>query len=215
MSAINDIYILTLWKELQISITINLRELIDFDQVQKAHFRKSADVLALAVNHPDFRNRVLSAPYKETYFRPAGGSKISKTPAEIIQIIIDGLERGTLADGTLDIAIRQDPTFDTPVVGSTTPGKLPWRTSSWFIEKCTSRSDTISPARHMIHEWLHVAGFVHKRQNGYRKDVAYLVGDIVRKILTELAAQKSDASIHEDAAVAAALDRSLEHIGED
>ncbi|MBK8632006.1 MAG: hypothetical protein IPN84_18120, partial [Sphingomonadales bacterium] len=128
-------------------------------------------------------------------FRPAVGSRISKTPAEVVQIINDGLERGTFVDGTIDIAIRQDPTIDAPVVGSTTPGKLLWRTSSWFIEKSTSRSDTISPARHMIHEWLHVAGFMHKRQNGYREDVAYLVGDIVRQILTELAAQKSDASI--------------------
>jgi hypothetical protein len=197
------------------SITINLRELIDFDPAQDAHFRKSAEILALAVNHPDFLPRVLTAPYRETYFRPAVGSRISKTPAEVVQIINDGLERGTLADGTIDIAIRQDPTIDAPVVGSTTPGKLLWRTSSWFIEKSTSRSDTISPARHMIHEWLHVAGFMHKRQNGYRKDVAYLVGDIVRQILTELAAQKSDASIHEDPVVSAALDRSLEHIGED
>jgi hypothetical protein len=197
------------------SITINLRELIDFDQVQEAHFRKATDVLALAVNHPDFRQLVLSAPYRETYFRLASGSRISKTPSEIIQIISDGLERGTLADNTIDIAIRQDPSIDAPVVGSTTPGKLPWRTSSWFIEKCTSRSDTISPARHVIHEWLHVSGFVHKRQNGYRKDVAYLVGDIVRRILADLASQKADANIYEDAEIAAALDRSLEHIGED
>lgn len=196
-------------------ISINLRELIDFDPAQQAHFRKAADVLALAVNHPNFQQQVLSAPYRETYFRPAGGSRISKTPAEIVQIIVNGLERGTLADGTIDIAIRQDPTIDAPVVGSTTPGKLPWRTSSWFIENSTSAGDTISPARHMIHEWLHVAGFVHKRQNGYRKDVAYLVGDIVRRILTELAAQKSDADIHEDPGIAAELDRSLEHVGED
>ncbi|MBL9066380.1 MAG: hypothetical protein JNN10_08805 [Sphingopyxis sp.] len=174
------------------AIAISLHELINFDQAQDEHFRKSADILSFAVNHPNFRTQVLSAPYRETYFRPAGGHRVSKTPAEIVQIITEGLERDTIADNTIDISIRQDPTIGAPVVGSTTPGKLPWRTSSWFIQGCTATGDTISPARHMIHEWLHVAGFVHKRQNGYRKDVAYLVGDIVRKILKQMATQKSE-----------------------
>ena len=194
---------------------INLRDLIDFDDAQDAHFRRCGELLALAVNHADFRRRVLSAPYRETYFKPVGRRRVSKTPAEVVQIIEQGLERGTTADSIIDIAISQDPTIEAPVVGSTIPGQLPWRTSSWFIKDCTTSGDTINPARHMIHEWLHVAGFVHKRQNGYRKDVAYLVGDIVRNILTEMATQKSVTGIHEDADITAALDRSLEHVGED
>lgn len=161
--------------------SVNILELSDFSLAEQQHFGRARDILALAVNFPSFRDRVLTAPYKETYFRLEGGRRISLKPTEIVQIISDGLERGTAADGIIDISIRKDPTIEEPVVGSTVPGKLPWRTGSWFIERCTTAGDTISPARHMIHEWLHVAGFVHKRQNGYRKDVAYLVGDVVRK----------------------------------
>lgn len=197
------------------SIVINIRELNGFTENEAAHFRKAADVLSLAVNHPEFIPRVMSAPYKETLFKPVGQNAISKTPQEIADIIIQGLERGTAADGALDIAIRKARNFKRPKVGSSIPGKLPFRTAGWFISSATRKGDTVQPARHMIHEWLHVAGFVHKKNDGYRPDVAYLVGGIVRDILRTMQAQKADSSISEDADLVRDFDASMDHVDDD
>lgn len=197
------------------SIVINIRELNGFTENEAAHFRKAADVLSLAVNHPEFITRVISAPYKETFFKPKDKPRTKKTPQEIAEIITQGIERGTAADGTIDIAIRKDPTIEPNVVGITTVGVLPFRTSAWFIERSTNAGDTIQPARHMLHEWLHVAGFVHKKNNGYRPDVAYLVGGIVRDILRTMQSQKADSSISEDADLARDFDASMDHVDDD
>jgi hypothetical protein len=197
------------------TIIVKIHELIDFEQSQDMHFRTSAALLALAMNHPEFENLVLSAPYLETYFRTAEGKTISKSPAEILQIIVEGLERSTQTDNAIDISIKRDKKIRKPIVGITNLGKLPFRTANWFIEGCTVSGDTISVARHMTHEWLHVTGFMHKRQNGYRKDVAYLVGDIVRQLLKEMASAKTVSGIYEDPDIAEVLNLDHEFISED
>jgi ABC-type nitrate/sulfonate/bicarbonate transport system substrate-binding protein len=60
----------------------------------------------------------------------------------------------------------------------------------------------------MIHEWLHVAGFVHQGKKG---DAPYVVGAIVRAIL------KGEAFLeaHEEPEAAEALDEAFDDVGED
>ena len=41
-------------------------------------------------------------------------------------------------------------------------------------------------ARHLIHEWMHVAGFFHERHGPDQKGVPYVVGDIVRNLAKSL-----------------------------
>ena len=162
-------------------------------------FQRAARNLECAVNHPDFIPRVRAADFREALFRPAPNlPRVTKTPEEVVEIIVTGLERNTPADAELDMAVVIDGSIDSPTLGSTTPGRLPWRTAKWFAERSARAADTVTPARHLIHEWLHVAGFVHVRNNGPRKDVPYMVGDIVRATLIEQTVEKAADDIHED-----------------
>lgn len=197
-------------------ITVTLQNFESPNSEHLALAERAASLVGQAVNHPEFKPKVLTARYRETRFRDSNGRLSHKKPDEIAAIILAGMERGTADDAEIDLAIRVDPSIEPDVVGVTTPGKLPFRTGKWFFDLAVEKNDAISVARHMMHEWLHVAGFVHKRNNGYRKDVAYLVGGIVRDLLRQgTGTEKSLTGEREDAEVAAALDASLDHVHEE
>lgn len=180
-----------------------------FSPMADAHFRNAATALERAINDPAFNDLVLEAKYKETRFKPSSArTVVRKTPAEILAIITGGIERGSTADGQISLKITRDDTIKPDVVGVTTTGRLPFRTAGWFIDAAVQSGDLVSPARHMIHEWLHVAGFVHKRNNGWRPDVAYLVGGIVRTILLD-EAKVAATELFEDPELAKAVDASV------
>lgn len=186
-------------------VTVTIRSLKGFTDKEEQVFRKSGLLLQQAINHPDFEARVLQAKYTHLSYRPRNGPVVQKQPADIVAIIRAGLERGSSEDNDLDIAISKDVDRQRPSVGGSYPGVLPWETAKWFIDLCVARArpDTISPARHMIHEWLHVAGFVHQGKKG---DPPYVVGSIVRDILKEKGLQDA----HEDPESAQALDDAFE-----
>jgi hypothetical protein len=104
-----------------------------------------------------------------------------------------------------------------PTVGSTTLGRNPVRTGYWFINAAAQRSDAVSVARHMMHEWLHIAGFYHYPNNSARGDVPYALGDLVREILsnrTVREAAETDPALTNDPVLAAMTTRAL-NLGED
>ncbi|HEX8127082.1 MAG TPA: hypothetical protein VF548_16015 [Allosphingosinicella sp.] len=181
-----------------------------FTAKEEAVFRTAGALLQQAINDPEFERRVLKARYTHLSFKPANKPVVQKKPSDIVTLVQTGLERGTSRDNELDIAIVKDLDRQRPSVGGSYPGKLPWETAKWFIEACVKprKPDTISPARHMIHEWLHVAGFVHQ---GKKVDPPYVVGSIVRDILK----QKAIGDAHEDPEVAKALDEAFDDVGED
>jgi hypothetical protein len=161
---------------------VTLHQVGNANPKQEKLVRTAARLLDRAVNDPAFRNSVLKAPYKETRFRDRRGNISHKKPQDILDTILGGIERDTRPDNELDLSLNLAK-IARPTIGSAIPGKLPWRTAYWFIDECVERGDTITPARHLIHEWLHVAGFVHVKNDGRRPDVPYLVGDVVRTIL--------------------------------
>jgi hypothetical protein len=125
---------------------------------------------------------VESASYSGgTQFKERNGKILSKTPTEIADIIIQGVERDTEADSDLDMTISPYP-HKKGVVGSAVLGKGPIKPALWFLDRCAAKQDAISLARHLMHEWLHVAGFFHSSSGPGQDDVPYQVGDIVREI---------------------------------
>ncbi len=190
------------------AVKVNIGPLQGFSTTEDEVFRTAGRLLEQAINHPTFEERVLKAKYDHLSFKPHGQDPVQKTPADVVAIIRAGLERGSGPDGEIDITIKKDPTIPQGTFGRAAPGVLPFKTAAWFIRDCArgDRPDTISPARHMIHEWLHVAGFVHKAQKG--DDPPYVVGSIVRSIL------KAEAFVGatEDTEVAAALEASFDEV---
>ena len=191
------------------AISVILHRLQNANAPQRDILERSRAQLQRAVNHPDFKQRILDAPYRESRFRDRRGRITDKSPEEVAAIILGGLERGTGEDMEIDLAIKLA-NISYPMVGSTVPGRLPFRTAYWFVDGCVRANDTVSPARHMIHEWLHVAGFVHVHRDGVRDDVPYLVGDIVRQLLS--GQRGLVAGGWEDATMARELDNATEEI---
>ncbi len=83
------------------------------------------------------------------------------------------------------IAIRIVPTPKPKgVVGSTALGSSTVHTATWFLSQVTKRKDAISLSRHLLHEWMHSAGFFHTSDGPNQKDVAYRMGDLIRQLAT-------------------------------
>lgn len=165
-------------------ITVTLKSLEFANPAQEALVRQACEALQTAINHPRFVERLRSAKYKQARLKTAAGKTVHVKAEEVIGYIASGQEMGTAADQEIDLAIQLKP-LKNGTVGSTTLGKLPFRTAYWFIDGCVEKNDVVSPARHFIHEWLHVVGFYHWPNNSAREDVPYVVGDIVRQVLTK------------------------------
>lgn len=171
---------------------VTLKKISNNGPKQKAIAEQACALLEQAINHPNFKEMVESAKYRQTRFRDGEGRAFSVPVNEILNYITSGIERGTAEDQEIDIEVALMKLDGNPV-GSTIPGKLPFFTSYWFINECLRKeSGPANLARHFIHEWLHVSGFYHHPDNSARKDVPYNVGDIVVNLLLGDAKAKSE-----------------------
>lgn len=164
------------------AISVKLHEIINAGPEQSDFATRACSALEKALNHPDFKSRVESATYKETRWWDARGNSRSIPTSEIYGYIASGLERDTPADQEIDIKVKL---ASISSVGSTIPGKLPFRTAYWFINECIAEDDVARLAGHFLHEWLHVAGFHHHPDNNARDDVPYVLGKLVVELLAD------------------------------
>lgn len=169
--------------------TVTIRHANTTAENYKDILQRAEQVLERVVNHADFGPRVEGANYSGgRQFKESNGNVVKKSPAEILKIIQKGIERDTDPDEDLDMLIRPYP-HKRGVVGSARLGGQPIKPAIWFLERCENNKDAISLARHLMHEWLHVAGFFHGRSGPDQDDVPYQVGDIVRSIAKTLKGQ--------------------------
>jgi hypothetical protein len=165
-----------------VTITVKLHQIINAGPKQTDIAKRACAALETALNHADFKKRVEAATYKETRWWDRRGNSRSIPVSEIHGYVAGGLERDTTADQEIDIKVKLA-RMDS--VGSTVPGKLPFRTAYWFINECIAKDDPAPLAGHFLHEWLHVAGFHHYPTNSARDDVPYVLGQIVIDLLTD------------------------------
>lgn len=163
-------------------IKVTLHEISNAGPKQTDIANRACSALETALNHRDFERRVASATYRETRFRDSQGNSRSVPPEEIYGFVASGMERGTPEDQEIDLKVKLARMRS---VGSTVPGRLPFRTSYWFINECIAENDPASLAAHFLHEWLHVSGFYHYPGNSAREDVPYVLGGIVTDLLQE------------------------------
>jgi hypothetical protein len=155
----------------------------------KTVIQKAELVLERVLKEPSFRLKVETAEYSGgTQFKERNGKILNKTKEEVADIILKGIERGSQADDDLDMTISPYP-HRKGVVGSAILGKGPIKPAIWFLDRCAKKQDAISLARHLMHEWLHVAGFFHAKGGPGQDDLPYQVGDIVREIAKEKASE--------------------------
>lgn len=183
---------------------------------QETIIRQGGKIVALAVNDSKFAAELNAAQFSGgTQFRLKNGNIVSKSKAEILTIVRDGIERATASDSEIDMAIVVKPQ-PKGVVGSTYLGKQPIMPAIWFVNQCVAKGDGVSMARHLIHEWLHVAGFFHQSSGPNQGDVPYVVGDIVRRIAKDLDKALVDDEVrpflNEDSLAASWLDQAEDEV---
>ena len=161
-------------------IKVTLHEIRNAGPKQTEIAKRACEALQGVLNDPEFARRVAAASYRETRFADAQGNSRSVPPDEIFGYIASGAERGTAADQEIDLQVKLARMRS---VGSTIPGRLPFRTAYWFVNQCIAEDDPASLAAHFLHEWLHVSGFYHHPDNSAREDVPYVLGGIVTDLL--------------------------------
>jgi len=143
------------------------------------------------LNDAGFIKELPNLRYSARSFRTVDGQSIEADTARVRQIVSTGRERYNSCtaptprpdkDGQLDIDLVLVPK-NRPTVGSTVLGKQPVRTGYWFVNAAAAVDNGVGIARHLMHEWLHIAGFFHAGGNKARGDVPYAVGDLVSRIL--------------------------------
>ena len=163
------------------AIKVTLRSLLNAGPKQTEIAHRACALAESALNDTAFRERVVSAYYKETRFEDANEDWWSVPIDALTDMILTGSERGTEADGEVDLEVVLEE-FREGVIGSTALGNFPIRTAYGFINECIEYNQPADLAGHFVHEWLHVCGFYHWPNNSARNDVAYNVGAIIRDI---------------------------------
>lgn len=163
------------------TVRVTLQSLENAGPKQQEIASRACELLEQAVNDPRFVQEVLDATYLETRISGADGSTWSVSVKTLPDFVLQGLEQGTAADAEIDLRVVLDG-FRRGILGSTLTGVLPFRTAYWFINDCIKYDEPAELAGHFMHEWLHVCGFYHWPTNSARDDVAYNLGNIVRKL---------------------------------
>jgi hypothetical protein len=149
-------------------------------------------------------NAIKAKEYKQARYKKFGKNPgaINMSKEGIVQVILEGREAAQQdaekADRVIDLEVKLYP-HRKGTVGSTTLGKQPIKPAFWFIERCMSseKKDGVSMARHLMHEWCHVAGFFHYPDNSARGDVPYVIGDVFRERIKALNKAQLDKDLQE------------------
>ena len=170
------------------NVSAALGDLRGASAAQRRFIERAVARLGEALANRGFLPAVEAADYVETRWTPLHGQWRALTGPEIARRIAEGIERGTKRDGVLDLSFElvdlAGPESGHQVLGSTLLGCQPIHPATWFVERCREAGDAVNLASHFMHEWMHVSGFYHWPDNKARGDAAYVVGRLVREMLT-------------------------------
>ena len=180
------------------SVEVQLHEVTGANAAEVQFIRESVGLLRRAVASPGFGASVRQADYAYTGWQSVLGKIREFTPDEIWERIVLGRECGKTADHTLDLAIALEdldgPECAHPVIGRTRLGTLPIRSARWFVDRCMVAGDRVNMAAHLMHQWMHVSGFVHGHGTKGR-DVPSVLACLVRRALEHDHGEEIDAQI--------------------
>ena len=159
------------------TITVTLDSLKEAGPKQTKLVEDACSVLAETLNTQEFAEYAIAAQYRETRRREPNGNRRSLSPAEVLGVVQAGSrpDSGNSQISIENVLVKKR----RGIVGSTNLGRPPIWTAYWFINKCIEDGAVAAYAGHLLHEWLHVAGFYHYPGNSARNDVSYLLGRYV------------------------------------
>lgn len=169
---------------------------------QKLRFERAQEILETILNSETFKYRVLAYKrsadgarrYQKNYLWNNNQERL--TNEDVYQIIMSGdeyMRPDTLSEMNLNAYVKKCNWFMSKasvwcraVIGSTNPGQSKWIKLNWKFYKKYKTSEMVA---NIVHEWLHLLGFLHGDQN-MREEVPYVVGSIAGQVAKEYLAQE-------------------------
>lgn len=160
--------------------------------VQKQRFEKALEIMEAVMNSAEFKEKVIGyvnsngdRKYNKNYLWNESQNLLSNE--DIYEIIMNGNEKmrpGTEGEMNFNSwvkkcrGIERLGTWCRDVIGSTNPRssamiRLNWKFYSYF--------ETHQMVSNMVHEWIHLLGFLHGNSN-IREEVPYVVGAIAGEV---------------------------------
>ncbi|MDR7104072.1 hypothetical protein [Croceicoccus sp. BE223] len=172
------------------SVDVQLRAITGASEAEERFLKDSMLLLRTAVSGSGFGASVRNALYGYT-----GWSGLAETREmsgeEIWDRIVMGRECGSTGDHTLDLSVE---IVDMEGIGETRLGTPPIRMARWFLDKCIESGDRVNMAALLMHQWMHVSGFVHSPHN-IGHDAPSIVAMLVRRALETDFGEEIDAQI--------------------
>ena len=172
------------------SVDVQLHAVIGASEVEERFVKDSVLLLREAVSGPGFGASVRQATYGYTGWCGLGETR-EMTGGQIWERIVTGRECGSTADHALDLSLE---IVAMDQIGRTSLGTLPIYTSRWFFERCVEAGDRVNFAAHLMHQWMHVSGFVHGPDNRGH-DAPSVLARLVRRALESRYGNQIDAQI--------------------
>ena len=165
---------------------------------QKKKFVKALALLEPVLNSQEFKTRVLSyvregheePGYQKNYLWDNESERLN--PEQIFKIIKEGNEKmipATLGQMNINSWVKvckwyQRPlTWCSKVIGSTSPSTSKWIKLNWKFYRTFDSHQMVS---NLVHEWLHLLGFLHGPSSTMRMEVPYVVGAIAGQVAKEM-----------------------------
>jgi hypothetical protein len=170
-------------------------------KAQEKKFLKALDILEEVMNSDEFKRRVLS------YVRPNGSREYKKnylwknteerlTNEDVFDVIMNGNEKmreDTLGEMNFNSKVKICKWYENvgvwcrKVIGSTSPSSSAMIKLNW---KFYQKYETHQMISNMVHEWLHLLGFLHGKED-MREEVPYIVGSIAGQVAKEILEQEN------------------------
>lgn len=167
-------------------------------KAQKKKFVKALALLEPVLNSQEFKKRVLSyvrpghtePGYQKNYLWSNESERL--TPSQIYDIIKEGNEKtipNSKNEMNLNSWVKVCKWYEKPltwcskVVGSTSPSSSKLIRLNW---KFYAQFEANQMVANLVHEWLHLLGFLHGPSSTMRMEVPYIVGQIAGEIAKEL-----------------------------
>jgi hypothetical protein len=169
---------------------------------QKAKFEEALDIMEEIVNSEDFKQKVLS--YERVIGKDSSGNDIKSrsyannyiwndkenplSNEDIYNILMKGDEKSrenTLGEMNFNSYVRvckwyqRKFTWCKGVIGSTAPRTSKWIKLNWKFYKKFETEEMVS---NMIHEWIHLLGFLHGPRSTMRQEAPYIIGGIAKEV---------------------------------
>lgn len=162
------------------------------DGPQKEKFEMALSIMEEVMNSEEFKRKVIAyenslgqREYQKNFLWDDSSSRLSNE--DVYQVIMNGEEKmrpRTFGEMNFNSWVKICKWWQKPgiwcrkVIGSTSPSSSKWIKLNW---KFYSRYEVPSMVANMVHEWLHLLGFLHGNVRMH-EEVPYVVGSIAGEV---------------------------------